>query len=312
MNSVEGTPGGRTVNIREGSSVVVTGASSGIGRATALFVAARGFRVFAGVRNPKDGDLLRAEGGGGIVPLEIDVTDDRTIAAAVEAVTEAVGGGGLDGLVNNAGIATPAPVEYMSSEVMRRQFEVNVFGQVAVTQAFLPLIRQGRGRIVNIGSIGSHMAMPFGGALCGSKAAFTLLSDALRLELRPDGIHVALIEPGAIHTPAVDKTLGDADAVIGALPPEGRARYGERLRRFMRLGYERETAGSAPEVVAEAIHHALTADRPRLKYIVGAHAKGLAALPRLLPDRLLDQVRLRILKMPTEFGRAPASPPGSR
>jgi NAD(P)-dependent dehydrogenase (short-subunit alcohol dehydrogenase family) len=290
-------------------TVLITGASSGIGHATALHLVARGFGVFAAVRKTSDGDALKVVGRGRIVPVQLDVTDEKTIAAAAALVRAAVGDRGLDGLVNNAGIATPAPVEYMSGEVMRRQFEVNVFGQVAVTQAFLPLIRPARGRIVNIGSVGSHLAMPFGGALCGSKAAFTLISDALRLELRPDGIHVALIEPGAIHTPAVDKTLGDADAIVGALPPEGRARYGDRLHKFMRLGHERETSGSPPEVVAQAIHHALTAPRPRLRYAVGAHAKGLSALPRFLPDRLLDQVRLRMLRMSTEFG---ATPTGSR
>lgn len=288
-------------------SVLITGASSGIGHATALRLGANGFRVFAGVRKSSDGDSLRVAGRGRVIPVEIDVTDQTKIAAALGVVGAIVGESGLAGLVNNAGIATPAPVEYMSDAVLRRQFEVNVFGQIKVTQAFLPLVRRAHGRIVNIGSVGSHLAMPFGGALCGSKAAFSLLSDALRLELRPDGIHVCLVEPGAIHTPAVDKTLGDADAIIGAMPPEGRARYGERLRKFMRLGHERETKGSAPDVVAQAIHHALTAQSPRLRYVVGAHSKGLSTLPRLLPDRLLDQVRLRMLKMPTEFGKTAAT-----
>jgi NAD(P)-dependent dehydrogenase (short-subunit alcohol dehydrogenase family) len=283
-------------------SVVITGASSGIGRATALYLTQQGFRVFAGVRKPSDAEALRAASRGALVPIEIDVTDRASIAAAAQTVQTALQGQGLDGLVNNAGIATPAPVEYMSDEVMRRQFEVNVFGQVAVTQAFLPLIRRAHGRIVNIGSVGSRISMPFGGALCGSKAAFSSLSDALRLELRPDGIHVCLIEPGAIHTPAVDKTLGDADAVIAALPPEGKARYAQRLRDFMRLGHERETNGSAPEVVALAVHHALSALQPRLRYPIGAHARSLVTLPRLLSDRMLDRVRLRMLGMSTRFG----------
>jgi len=171
-----------------------------------------------------------------------------------------------------------------------------------VTQAFLPLIRAARGRIVNIGSVGSHLALPFGGALCASKAAFSSLSDSLRLELRASGIHVCLIEPGAIHTPAVEKTLGDPEGLIRSLPPEGAVRYGDGLREFMRRGYARESKGSPPRVVAEAVLHAITARRPRLRYVVGADARGLVALPRLLPERLLDRVRLRMLGLRTEFG----------
>lgn len=283
-------------------TVFITGASSGIGRATALMLAKRSFRVFAGVRKPSDGEAVRVESQGAVIPVEIDVTEPAQIAAAFQFVESALGARGLDGLVNNAGIATPGPVEYMSTEVLRRQFEVNVFGQIAVIQTFLPSIRRGRGRIVNIGSVGSHLALPFGGALCGSKAAFTMLSDALRLELRPFGIHVCLIEPGAIHTPAVDKTLGDPDAVVGALPAAGAARYGDKLREFMRRGRARETNGSSPDVVAEAVHHALSAERPHLRYTVGADAVRLATLPRLLPERILDRLRLRMLGLPTGFG----------
>ena len=294
---------------QEDRAVVITGASSGIGRATANLLAERGFRVFAGVRKALDAESLRAESHGRVFPVQIDVTEPATITAAAEAIQISLGDRGLHGLVNNAGIATPAPVEYMSADVLRRQFEVNVFGQISVTQAFLPLIRRARGRIVNVGSVGSHIALPFGGALCGSKGAFTLLSDALRLELRPYGVHVCLIEPGAISTPAVDKTLGDVEAVIRSLPPEGAARYGAKLREFMRRGHERETKGSPPEVVAEAIHHALTARRPRLRYPVGADARVLVTLPRVLPERALDQVRLRALGMSTEFGCEPATDP---
>jgi NAD(P)-dependent dehydrogenase (short-subunit alcohol dehydrogenase family) len=137
-------------------------------------------------------------------------------------------------------------------------------------------------------------------ALCSSKAAFSLLSDALRLELRPDGIRVCLIEPGAIHTPAVDKTLGDADGAVASLPPEGRARYEPALRDFIRRGLAREIHGSAPEIVAQTIERALTEKRPR--YAVGAHARDMVTLSRLLPDRLLDQARLRALGLSTKFG----------
>lgn len=290
------------MNQQQGVSVFITGASSGIGRATALLLAGHGFRVFAGVRKPTDGASLASQSAGRIVPIEIDVTIPDAVTAAAQKVDEQVGDDGLGGLVNNAGIGTPAPVEYMGTEALRRQFEVNVFGQVAVTQAFLPLIRRGKGRIVNVGSVGSHIAIPFGGALCGSKGAFTLLSDALRLELRPYGIHVCLIEPGAISTPAVEKTLGDAEAIIAALPPEGAARYGDKLREFVRRGHAREANGSRPEVVAEAIRHALTARRPRLRYAVGKDARMMVALPRILPERALDRLRLRTLGLSSTFG----------
>jgi NAD(P)-dependent dehydrogenase (short-subunit alcohol dehydrogenase family) len=288
-------------------SVVVTGASSGIGRACALDLAKRGFLVFAGVRKTKDADDLGAIGGPHLRPIAIDVTKQSTIDAAVTVIEAAVGDRGLDGLVNNAGIASTAPVEYVTSADLRHHFEVNVFGQIAVTQALLPLIRSARGRIVNIGSVGSHITMPFAGALCASKSALTSLNDALRLELRPFGIRVCLVEPGAIATPGVDKTLGDVEAVIRAMPPEGAARYAEELRAFARLGHERESSGSPPEVVVTAVLHALTADRPRVRYAAGKHAAALATVARFAPDALLDQMRLRLFGFATEFGaKAPA------
>ncbi|HEY3357773.1 MAG TPA: SDR family NAD(P)-dependent oxidoreductase, partial [Polyangia bacterium] len=181
------------------NTVVITGAASGIGRATALRLVREGFVVFAGVRKRDDAASLRAEAGERLLAMALDVTDPDTIRAAATAVHAHVVGRGLDGLVNNAGIGVSMPVEYLPLDVLRQQFEVNVFGQIAVTQALLPLLRQARGRIVNIGSVGGHVTIPFGGALCGSKHAFRALNDALRLELHPFGIHVCMIEPGGIH-----------------------------------------------------------------------------------------------------------------
>lgn len=283
-------------------SVLVTGSSSGIGRASALLLAERGIRVFAGVRRPEDGAALRAAAGPGLTPVLLDVADPGSIAAAATQVAAAIGASGLDGLANVAGIGIAGPLEHVRPDELRRIFEVNVFGQVAVIQAFLPLIRQARGRIVNVSSVGAHVAIPFGGALCASKGAFGLLSDALRLELRPFGIRVATIEPASIRTPAADKTLGDVEAVVAGLPPEGAARYGDMLRRFTARAYAQEQGGSPPEVVARAILHALTAARPRARYAVGRHATPLTLLPKLLPDRLLDALRLRVLGLPTRFG----------
>jgi NAD(P)-dependent dehydrogenase (short-subunit alcohol dehydrogenase family) len=280
-------------------TVVITGASSGIGHASVRRLASAGFVVFAGVRKPSDGERLRREGEGRVIPVEIDVTDDASIRAAADRVRDELSCRGLDGLVNNAGIGLAAPVEYMRPDVLRHQFDVNVFGQIAVTQAFLPLIREARGRIVNMGSVGSHLAIPFGGAICATKSAFRSLNDALRLELHPFGIEVVMIEPASIRTPAVDKTLGDPDGAIRELPPEGVARYGQLLRGFMKRSYDEEQHGSPPEVVAEAVHEALTAAHPRARYPVGKNSTLLTVMPRWLPDGLLDRVRYRLFKIPS-------------
>jgi NAD(P)-dependent dehydrogenase (short-subunit alcohol dehydrogenase family) len=273
---------------------VITGASSGIGRACALLMVREGFQVFAGVRRLEDGDSLVTEAGNRLMPLIIDVTDIASIAAAVEAVTIKLQGRELDGLVNVAGIGASGPLEYTTPKDLYNIFRVNVFGQVAVTQAFLPLIRKARGRIINMSSVGAHIALPFGGVLTASKAALGLLSDALRMELRPFGIRVCVIEAASIKTPAVDKTLGDVEGVIRHLPPDGARRYGDMLRTFTKRAYASGMNGSPPEVVARAVRHALTAKRPRIRYTVGKGAKLLTLLPRFLPDWLLDSIRARI------------------
>jgi NAD(P)-dependent dehydrogenase (short-subunit alcohol dehydrogenase family) len=273
---------------------VITGTSSGIGRACALLLAREGFQVFAGVRRPEDGDKLVVETGNRLIPLIIDVTDIASITAAVKDVTVRLQGRGLGGLVNIAGIGVSGPLEYVTTAEVLKIFQVNVFGQLAVTQAFMPLIRKARGRIVNMSSVGAHLALPFGGVLTASKGALGLMSDALRMELRPFGVRVCVVEPGAIRTPAVEKTLGDVEGVIRRLPTEGARWYGDMLRAFTKRAYVTELNGSPPEVVARAVHHALTAARPRIRYTVGKGAKLLTILLRLLPDRLLDSIRTRI------------------
>jgi NAD(P)-dependent dehydrogenase (short-subunit alcohol dehydrogenase family) len=279
-------------------TVLITGASSGIGRACALRLVREGFVVFAGVRKVADAESLLLEGGQRLNPIMIDVTDGDSIRAAALQVEDRVGARGLDGLVNNAGIGVTMPVEYLPLDLLRHQLEVNVIGQIAVTQALMPLIRQAHGRIVNMGSVGSHLTIPFGGALCASKYAFASLNDALRLELHPFGIHVSMVEPGAIVTPAVDKTLGDVEGVIAQLPIEGAARYGDLLREFTRRATEREQNGSTPDVVADAVVHALTAKRPHARYPVGKLARLMVTMPRILSDGLLDRVRYRLFGIP--------------
>ena len=186
-------------------------------------------------------------------------------------------------------------MEYATDEEMRKIFEINVFGQIAVTQAFLPMLRRAKGRIVNIGSVGVHIALPFGGLLNASKSALRSLNDALRLELRSSGVRVVIVEPGAIKTPAVDKTLGDVEGVIRSLPAKGAEEYGDVMRTFARRAYAMESHGSDPDVVARAIEKALSADRPKVRYAAGKHATVLALVGILVPAVVLDVVLLRVL-----------------
>jgi NAD(P)-dependent dehydrogenase (short-subunit alcohol dehydrogenase family) len=290
-------------------AVVVTGASSGIGRATAVTLADAGYQVFAGVRRPSDGTALTKLTRGSLTPLLIDVTDPDAVSAAAATVARAVGGRGLAGLVNNAGIAFTWPMELIPAELLRRQYDVNVFGQVAVIQAFLPLLRRAAGRIVDIGSIGDRLTMPYGGPLTSSKWAFASITEALRLELRPWGIHVVLIEPASIHTEAVDKVEDDAERVLQQFDEVQRARYEASYRSMTQGAVARERDGSRPQAVADVVLRALTAGTPRTRYLVGKNAGRLAFLARWLPDRLFDRLRLRLFRLPGEFGGRRATDP---
>ncbi len=292
-------------------TVVITGASSGIGRASVAEMVNAGWRVFATVRKSEDGAKLYADFGPNIIPIIMDVTDRTTILAAAKEVRSQLQGRGLDGLVNVAGIGMMRPIEYVSREDMESIFNINVFGQIAVTQAFLPMIRAARGRIVNIGSVGAHIGIPFGGLLNASKSAFKSLNDSLRLEMHAFGVRVSIVEPGAIKTPAVNKTLGNVDEIIRSLPSEGAEQYGEMLKSFAGRAYERESTGSEPEVVAHAVRRALLEDRPQARYPAGKHATLLALLPIIIPAVLLDVLLLKMLGLPTKWGAkaAPSSKP---
>lgn len=282
-------------------AVLITGASSGIGKACAIRLAREGFRVFAAVRRPQSIEALASGTSGRIEPIVLDVTKQDEISDAVRTVGNEVREHGLYGLINNAGFADPGPLEYLPLDDIRRQFEVNVFGPIAVTQAFLPLVRRATGRIVNMGSVGDRITIPFGGALCACKSALASMTEALRLELRPWGIHVCLIEPGSISTPAVDKTASEGRKLLRSLPPEGARQYGSVFQAFLdhAMGYAKE--GSPPEVVASAIVNALTADRPKTRYPVGRNAKLLSRAARL-PDAWLDWLRVRFFHLPRTFG----------
>lgn len=270
-------------------AVVVTGTSTGIGRSTALMLDELGFQVFAGVRRRQDAEALRAQGSERLTPLLLDVTDEASIEAARALVAESAGFG-LAGLVNNAGTTAPCPVEYLPMEEFRQQLEVNLIGPFALVKAFLPLLQEGRGRIVNVSSVGGRVALPYMAPYAAGKFGLEGLSDTLRLELTRLGMHVSVIEPGSIATSMGGKLTRDTERWVGSLPADGQARYGKSLRAMAGEISGAAAKGSQPEVVARAIVHALTSRRPRARYAVGAGAKRMLALRRLLPDSMIDRM----------------------
>jgi NAD(P)-dependent dehydrogenase (short-subunit alcohol dehydrogenase family) len=272
--------------------ILVTGTSSGIGEACTRHLAGLGFNVFAGVRKPADGEQVA---GPRIEPVIIDVTDDASVAAAAEQIGTAVGNTGLAGLVNNAGIAIAGPLEFIALEDFTRQLDVNVTGVLRTTQAMLPHIRNARGRIVNISSIGGRVAIPLVGPYAASKFALEGMSDTLRRELRPWGMHVALIEPGAVATPIWDKGVEQAEEMDRDAPPEVRERYGEVIDAIRTESEKNRTDGVPPQEVAEAVAHALTASKPKTRYLVGRDAKTRGPMAKVMPDRLLDAAIARAL-----------------
>jgi len=278
-------------------SVLITGASTGIGRATALHLDAAGWRVFAGVRKEDDATALGKAGSERLVPLMLDVTDPDQIAAAAEWIDGEVGEAGLDGLVNNAGIAVPGPLETLPIEDFKRQIDVNLSAHVAVTQAMLPAIRAARGRIVFITSIGGLMAFPMFGAYHAAKFGLEAVGDVFRQELRPWGIKVAIVEPGSIATPIWERGLEEVDSLAERAHVSHADLYGKAIETYRKVAKKTGERGIPPEKVAAKIEHALTARRPRTRYLVGADAHGQALAAKLLPDRLLDWVVARATGM---------------
>jgi NAD(P)-dependent dehydrogenase (short-subunit alcohol dehydrogenase family) len=277
--------------------VVITGTSTGIGASTALHLAELGFHVFAGVRREADGEALQAKTSATLTPLIIDVTDEKSISMAAAAVTAAVGKRGLAGLVNNAGIAKPAPIELQPMADFREQLEVNLFGPVAMVQAFLPLLRRGGGRIVNVGSIGGLLVLPLNGAYSASKFGIRAITDALRLELRQWGIHVSLIEVAPVKTAIFGKTYAELDALADKLGDTGYGLYEEQIA-AVRKATEKAAADADPAlVIAKAIAQALTSDKPKTRYLVG-HGGREVAIVAALPDRARDKALARELGLP--------------
>ena len=276
-------------------NVLVTGASTGIGEATVRHLDRRGWRVFAGVRKDDDGRRLEEGSSERMTPVLLDVTDDAGITTALDEVRAVVGTAGLQGLVNNAGVARGGPVEFLPLDEWRDQFEVNVIGQIAVTRAAVPLLRPARGRIVFIGSIAGRVAGPMIGPYCASKHAIEAIGATVREELRPWGIGVSVVEPGVIRTPIWAKGKDKADELDATLGDEARRLYGDQMDAVRDSIVKNGSGGIEPLAVAEVIEHALTSPRPRLRYLVGPDAKVAGNLVRFVPDRAWAALSRRLL-----------------
>jgi NAD(P)-dependent dehydrogenase (short-subunit alcohol dehydrogenase family) len=282
------------VGTENSGGVLVTGASTGIGEATALRLDSMGFRVFAGVRKEDDGERLRKAGSERLrIVHPLDVTHGAHIEAAARLVEEELAGDPLRGIVNNAGVATGGPLEAIELDELRKTLEVNSVGPLAVAQAFLPMLRRSRGRIVNMSSIGGRVAQPLAGPYIASKFAIEAINDVLRLELMEWGIDVIAIEPGTIATPIWEKGSAQADELVRGLSPEHRKLYGRRGEKMAKLLARQNKRGAPPSKVADAVADALTSKRPKTRYLVG-DARMLLGLKTVLPARLFDRLLYRL------------------
>jgi NAD(P)-dependent dehydrogenase (short-subunit alcohol dehydrogenase family) len=278
-----------TVSAEDRGGVLISGSSTGIGRACALRLDRSGFKVFAGVRNRGDAEALEAEASERLEPVILDVTDEVTIEATRERIEE-VTGGRLAGLVNNAGIVVAGPIETLDLDGLRRQLEVNLTGQVAVTQAFLPQLRAARGRVVLMASIGGRMSLPYMSPYHASKFALEAIGDSLRQEVQQFGVGVSIVEPGAIATPFWGKGTSQVEPMLESMTAEQRELYEPPALAAVEAARKTEARGIAPDRVAKAVEHALTASRPKTRYLVGVDARVQAVARKLLPDRLLDRL----------------------
>lgn len=278
-------------------TALITGCSSGIGRASALRLDRDGWRIFAGVRKSEDAESLAAEGSDRLEPLILDISDSASIDLAADRIG-ADCPGGLDGLVNNAGVAYSGPLEFIPLEDFRRQLEVNLVGHLAMTQGMLASLRTARGRIVNVTSIGGLVATPFFGPYVASKFALEALSDCLRVELRPWGIKTIAIEPGSVATEIWEGGAKLSAEMQERFSPEATKLYGRAMEATAKGAADTGARGIPVEDAAAAIERALTARNPRARYLVGRDAKLMAGSARLLPAKVYDRLVARTLKLP--------------
>jgi NAD(P)-dependent dehydrogenase (short-subunit alcohol dehydrogenase family) len=273
--------------------VVVTGASSGIGAATARELAKRGFHVLAGVRRDADADAIRAAN---LEPIRLDITNEVEIAALVTRIADDPDRRPLRALVNNAGIAVNAPVEALPLSEWRRLFDVNLFGHVAMTQALLPALIERRGTIVNVSSVGGKLAMATYGAYAGSKFALEAVSDALRREVAACGVKVVVIEPGAVTTEIMGGFVGTAERSSSGMSAEQRGRYDALVQAIIAQARTHMREALPAEEVGRVIAGAIISERPRTRYTVGRDAAMILRLARCVSDRMLDSLLARALK----------------
>jgi NAD(P)-dependent dehydrogenase (short-subunit alcohol dehydrogenase family) len=266
--------------------VVVTGASTGIGAATARALAERGFHVLAGVRRERDGEAIR---GPGIEPLILDITEPGHIQALADRVNDDPHGRSVRALVNNAAVQANVPIEVFAIDEWRRMFEVNLFGQVAVIQALLPALMRSKGRVVNISSVGGRVAMASYGPYAATKFALEAVSDSLRREMAPSGVAVVVIEPGAVRTEMLGRAIATGGELTSAMTPEQRRRYGALMLAVNSQAMSSTESGVPADAAAEVIVKAVTARKPRTRYTVGREAAMIRWLP-ILPDRALDRI----------------------
>lgn len=276
-------------------AVVITGCSTGIGRASALHLDKLGFKVFAGVRKIEDAESICRDASASLIPLTIDITDNESISSAVKTVTQILDGQGLAGLVNNAGATFISPLEFFPWENLVDQVKVNLLGHIAVTQSFLGLIRKRRGRVINIGSIGGVQPVPFLFAYNACKAGMHAYTCSLRMEVGAQGIQVVLVIPGHIATPIWRKTGGKGELFSDSLSEEARAIYGSRIDAFVQTVRKMEQGGLQAESVAEVVARGLTVPKPKTCYLVGRDARLQSFLSKWVPDRIRDSLVLKAL-----------------
>ena len=269
--------------------VLITGSSTGIGEACALKLHELGYEVFAGVRQAEDGQSLRQKTSERLHPVVVDITNAEQVKAAAETVRQGLGDRPLAGLINNAGISVGGPLEFVPIDRFRNQLEVNLIGHISVYQSFIPLLRQSQGRIINVGSIAGFFASPILGPYSASKYAMEAVADVMRRELKPWNIKVILLEPGVIATKIWEKARTHTATAIKEAPAEVMQLYGPLIERVTKLAADNEKIAQSPEVVANAVVRALTANRPKTRYRIGPKAR-LQKVLSWLPDKIQDRL----------------------